>query len=561
MFPLRVPDNFEVLMMVQFFHDYQSITQLGKRSSSSVHLARSLSDPDADPVVIKIFNAINLEQEPEQEHFLQEVDYLKQLHHPHIIEVVGGGIERGHPYLVSTYAVRGSLRSQLDANGGAPLPLGRAIQVITEVGQALSYAHAWNILHARLKPENVLFGSNNEVMLADFMLESLVQGSTADTRPDLRTACYMAPEQFVHPYENGNVSEASDQYALGCLAYEVLTGTPPFTAAAFSTWELKHTSEEPAPLRVHNAALPTQVEAAVLKALAKDPADRHASVEAFMEALSVATVSLSIAAEETIILPSSSAPKSILKRWNPFRRRAMVLLPGAEMAQAVMQTIRRKMERSIWTGLLIVSLVVLGAGLIAQIAFARHVSADAHPVSSRVTPSATTTTLMVIEPTMPVTPTPVPPTPTPVPPTPTPVPFIPTPTSPPVLPTPTPTSAVTLVPTATSTPVMGPASTPTVTPTPQPTLVPTATPQPTLTPTATPQPQPTATPTPKPKQHSTSTATPTPTPKYGQSPSVEASPTAVSTVEPTPTATPTVNLSPTVVPTIELSPVSTCPAC
>lgn len=532
--------------MAQFFHDYQCIAQLGKRSSSSVQLAQSLSDPDAEPVVIKIFNAINLEQEPEHEHFLQEVDYLKQLHHPHIIEVVEGGIERGHPYLVSAYAARGSLRSLLDANGSAPLPLERAIRVITEVGQALSYAHAWNIVHARLKPENVLLGPNDEILLADFMLESLVQGSTADTRPDLRTACYMAPEQFVPPYENENVSEASDQYALACLAYEVLTGAPPFTAAAFSTWELKHTSEEPAPLRVHNAALPTQVDAAVLKALAKDPADRHDSVETFIEALAVATASLSIAAEETIILPSSSAPKSLLKRWNPFRRTTTPSLPGAEMAHAVVQTIRRKMERSLWIGLLIACLVVLGAGLMAQIAFAHHVSADAHLASTRATPGATTTTLMVVEPTTPATPTPVPPTSTPVP-------YIPAPTPPPALPTPTPTSAVTLVPTPTSlpaatpTPVIGTISTATPTPKPQPTVTPTATtqPQPPVTPTATPTPKSHLTPTPTPK-----------TKKRGQTPSVASSPTVVSTVEPSPT--PTVNLLPTFVPTVESSPISGC---
>jgi serine/threonine protein kinase len=548
MFPSRIPDNSEVLMMVQFFHDYQCIAQPGKRSSCSVHLAQSLSDPDADPVVIKIFNTINLEQEPEQEHFLQEVNYLKQLHHPHILEVIGGGIERGHPYIVSVYAARGSLRSRLDAGKLASLPLQRAIQVITEIGQALSYAHAWNILHARLKPENVLFGPNDEVLLADFTLESLVQGSTADTRPDLRTACYMAPEQFVHPYKNGNVSEASDQYALACLAYEVLTGAPPFMAAAFSTWELKHTAEEPVPLRAHNPALPTLVEAAVLKALTKDPAERHASVAAFVEALSVVSMSTSIAVEETIILPSSSTPKNMLKRWNPFRRAAAV--PGAKMRQAGIQKVRRKKERSLWMGLFIVSLLVLGGGLVAQIAFARYGSADAHSVSPRVTPGATTTTLMVVEPTMPVTPMPVPPTPTPMPSTPTPVLFIPTPTSPPALPIPTPTSAVTLVPTATPSPVVGVVATRTPSPVPQPTLTPT--PQPTLTPTptatATPQVQPTATATPQPKHHST------PTTKHGQTPSVESSPTATSTVEPTPTTT--VDLLPTLVPVVESSPPS-----
>jgi serine/threonine protein kinase len=324
MHPLRVQDNSEVLMMGQFFHGYQLIAQPDKRSSSSVHLAQSTFDPTSDPVVIKIFTTINLERELEQELFLQEVEYLQQLHHPHIIDVLGGGIERGHPYLVSVYAPHGSLRDQLDAATFAALPLERGVQVITQVGQAMVYAHAWNILHTRLKPENVLFSANDEVLLADFALESLAQGSAPDTRPDLRTACYMAPEQFISTHYrdgNENVSEASDQYALACLAYEVLSGAPPFMAAAFSTWEIKHTSEDPVPLRVHNSDVPVRVEVAVLKALAKDPIERHASIEAFIEELMAASVSAPVTVEETAIRLYSSAPKSMLERWNPFKKK------------------------------------------------------------------------------------------------------------------------------------------------------------------------------------------------------------------------------------------------
>jgi serine/threonine protein kinase len=560
--------------MAQFLHNYQLIAQIGKRSASSVHLAQSLLDPTLEPVAVKVFNTINLEQE--QEHFLQEVSYLKQLRHPHILPVLDGGIERGHPCLVSAYAAHGSLRSRLS---DIPLELERAMRMIVQLGEALSYAHAWNILHAHLKPENVLLGADDEVLLADFMLESLVEGNTPDTRPDLRTACYMAPEQF-----SGKASEASDQYSLACLAYELLTGSPPFVAAAYSTWKLKHTSEEPMPLRVHNRAIPVAVETAVLKGLAKDPAERHVSIEAFVEVLNGALINIAMAADDTLILPVSPAPKSLFPFLDLVKSYALLVGPKikqltrplrARLRLALRPLGKSKLARRIRTGLLIAGLSVLGIGLVSQFVIAQYTPAEASRASSHITPTATTVTILdpavsskptaaptvTVIPITPVassgdsilavipTPTPIPPTPTPVPtPKPTPKPT-PTPTS---VATPTPVATLTPTPTATptvplatpvlATPVSTPlaASVPTATPSPV-AVVPTPTPKSAsaqaVTPTPTPRPIPTPTPTPRPIPTKAPTPTPTPTQEPTPTPTPTAAPT--STQEPTPTTAPT----------------------
>src|SRR5690349_18510536 len=150
--------------MTQFFDNYQFITPLGRRISSSVHLARSTSKYASDIFAVKMFNTVKLQKAQEQQDFLRRVNVLKQLHHPHILPVWEGGIEEksDRPYLVSAYAAHESLRSDLDTTNPTPLLLERALQVIAQIGQALTYAHARNILHARLKPENVLFGVDDE---------------------------------------------------------------------------------------------------------------------------------------------------------------------------------------------------------------------------------------------------------------------------------------------------------------------------------------------------------------------------------------------------------------
>jgi serine/threonine protein kinase len=391
--------------MMQFFHDYQLIAPLGRRLSSSVHLARSTSDPASDSIAIKIFNTVSLLKAQEQQDFLQKVYELKQLHHPHILEVQEGGIEEksGRPYLVSAYAAHRSLRRCLDApnadtSNPAPLPLKRALQVIAQIGRALSYAHARNILHAHLKPENVLFGVDDEVLLADFTLEGQGGRNTSGIWPLVDMACYMAPEQF-----NGKVSEASDQYALACMAYELLTGQTPFTATAFSTWKLKHAAEVPVALTIHNPALPIHVQVAVLKALSKDPAQRYPDIEAFIEALTtpLKSVSTSSYGDLTAFL-SEPVENGVMTGQRSFFDKAVnILSPEVErkkakqlsangasiaMMRTTLLSIRDRMKAHNRIGLYLVVLLILAAGPGSLFMFILSMP----PENNRIAPSRTT---------------------------------------------------------------------------------------------------------------------------------------------------------------------------
>lgn len=257
--------------MSQTFSDYQLVKQLARKNSSCVYLARSLKEP-SDEVIFKVFNTIRLNEEQEQKNFLQEVHLLKQLHHPYILPLLGGGIEEGYPFLVSKYVPLGSLRSSINSSSPMYTSLNEAVQIIVRVGQALSYAHTWKRLHTNIKPENILFDSDGRAVLADFALHSMMTSNIPIQQPEPHSACYIAPEQQV-----GHTSRESDQYALGCIAYELLSGHPPFT------WQ---SLEEAPPLLSQLVPdLPEYIEAAIDKALAKDPSERHASITTFIEAL------------------------------------------------------------------------------------------------------------------------------------------------------------------------------------------------------------------------------------------------------------------------------------
>ena len=241
-------------------------------------------------VAIKFIHAY-LNTPQQQATFHQEAQTLFKLRHPNIVRLLDFGIDDDSPYLVSEYAPGGSLRDYLAQQTSQPLPLQGALYIMAQVGHALAYVHSQGIIHRDLKPENILFDRDGRALLADFgiaRVKRTVSASgvgSAGSLIGLGTPPYMAPEQF-----KGKKEEAlpqSDQYALGCIAYELLTGQLPFTADNIAAYGFQHMYNPPDPLRLHNSTLPLRVEQAVLTALAKDPGDRHTNVEAFLVALGI----------------------------------------------------------------------------------------------------------------------------------------------------------------------------------------------------------------------------------------------------------------------------------
>jgi serine/threonine protein kinase len=269
-------------MLERQIGNYVIMAEIASGTFGSVYLAKHTILHDRSPVALKLLHT-HLGSEKERERFFQEARFLDKLRHPHILPLEDTGLYEGFPYLVVEYAANGSLRDRLCQYPSQPLPIGEALTILSQIAQALQYAHDQkNIVHRDLKPANILFNANGEAVLADFgiavVLEQTRRVEVEGTPP------YMAPEQF-----QGEVSKKSDQYALGCIAYELLTGRRPFEAPNNYAMGYKHVHELPIPPTQLNPNLPKYVEQAILKAMAKQRKDRYSDISAFITALQISS--------------------------------------------------------------------------------------------------------------------------------------------------------------------------------------------------------------------------------------------------------------------------------
>jgi len=221
-----------------------------------------------------LFSALPQQQIP------HEISLLKNLNHPNILRLLDYGTEADTPYLVFEYTPNGTLRDRHPRGSQVPLPT--VIEYVKQVASALQYIHDQGIIHRDVKPENMLLGNNGNVLLSDFGIAIAYPGTTA-TSP-AGTGRYMAPEQF-----RGAAVPASDQYSLGVVIYEWLTGRPPFTEGDFIKLAYQHSLEPPPPLTAINPTIPRDVEQVVLIALEKDPQRRFRTMRAFARAFEQAS--------------------------------------------------------------------------------------------------------------------------------------------------------------------------------------------------------------------------------------------------------------------------------
>jgi ABC-type transport system substrate-binding protein/serine/threonine protein kinase len=216
----------------------------------------------------------------EAEHFYQEAETIAKLSHPSIIRILDFDVRDGTPFLVMDYAQGGSLRQRYPKGSLVPLP--HIVSFVKQVAAALQYAHDKKFIHRDVKPENMLIGQHQEVLLSDFGIATIAHSTSslsASAEGTSGTLAYMAPEQI-----EGHPRAASDQYALGVVVYEWLCGERPFEGSV-SELIAQHLSMPPLPLHERMPAIPIEVEQVVLRALAKDPKARFASVADFASAL------------------------------------------------------------------------------------------------------------------------------------------------------------------------------------------------------------------------------------------------------------------------------------
>ena len=250
--------------------------------------------------------------------FEREAKSLAKLSHPNIVKVHDYGEHEGSPYLVMEYMPGGTLRKIL----GKPVPWQIALRLLLPVARAVEYAHQRGIVHRDIKPANILITENGDPMLSDFGIAKLFETDQTThltgTGMMIGTPEYMAPEQW-----DGKSTPQSDLYSLGIVLYEMVTGRKPYIADTPVSLLLKQATEPLPPPRQFAADLPEGMEHLLIKALARDPRDRFADINALiqsMEALLMSAptaqpqrVNLNATSRETLIEPavaSSSMSKS-----------------------------------------------------------------------------------------------------------------------------------------------------------------------------------------------------------------------------------------------------------
>jgi serine/threonine protein kinase len=223
--------------------------------------------------------------------FEQEAKVLANLLHPYILPVHDYGEANGYTYIVMPFVESGTLADLLK---GGPLLLPQMRRIISQVGDALDYAHSRGVIHRDVKPSNVLIDQRGNCLLTDFGIAKMVQGSIHFTRTGgiVGTPAYMSPEQI----QGEELDGRSDVYSLGIMLYEMATGRPPYRAETPPAILVKHLHDPLPPPRSLNATLPDAVERVILKSLAKRREDRYSSAADMVRALQLAIPDTMLAA-------------------------------------------------------------------------------------------------------------------------------------------------------------------------------------------------------------------------------------------------------------------------
>lgn len=259
---------------------YSIERELGQGGMSVVYLARD--EKHDRQVAIKVLRR-DIAAALGPERFLQEIQIAARLQHPHIVPLYDSGVADGALYYVMPNVEGESLRERLKRE--TQLPIDEALAITRQVAQALSYAHSHGVVHRDIKPANILL-TGGEAVVADFGIARALSVATAQRLTTsgiaIGTPTYMSPEQGSGVE---SIDGRSDQYSLGCVLYEMLSGDPPFTGPTMQMVIARHMSEQVPSLRVVRPSVSHGLQAVIETALAKVPADRFATANDFIDAL------------------------------------------------------------------------------------------------------------------------------------------------------------------------------------------------------------------------------------------------------------------------------------
>lgn len=344
---------------------YRIIRKLGSGGFADVYQAEHIYLNTS--AAVKLLNA-NLASWDIQ-NFHNEAKTIARLVHPHIVRILDFGIEASVPYLVMEYAPNGTMRQRYPR--GTKVPLSLVVMYVKQIASALQYAHTQRLIHRDVKPENLLLGRDNGLLLGDFGAALLTHTSSMlSTQKVIGTISYMAPEQL-----EGKPAPASDQYALAIVAYEWLSGHCPFQGTLAEVHNLQ-LYEPPPSLCAQIPMFSPAVEYVIMKALSKRHEQRFVSVQAFAEALEQASLRVQAslgplylaAGEGTQGYAAALATEAVLAP-SPLPPTIAVPTPVQPLFETVMgdapEPVRKRLSRRVFLGSVIGLTAIVGSGALA----------------------------------------------------------------------------------------------------------------------------------------------------------------------------------------------------
>ena len=256
---------------------YRVIDRIGAGGMADVYLAHD--ELLGREVAVKILHERFASDEEFVERFRREASAAAQLSHPNVVAIFDRGSWNGTYYIAMEYVPGQTLKSLIRERG--PLPPDEAIDIAIQVLRAASFAHRHGVIHRDIKPHNVILGEEGRVKVTDFGIARAGNSEMTHTGSIMGTAQYLSPEQA----QGAEVTAAADIYAVGVLLYELLSGAVPFDGESAVAIALQHLSAAPTRIAERNPAIAPELEAVVMRALAKSPQDRYASAEELILAL------------------------------------------------------------------------------------------------------------------------------------------------------------------------------------------------------------------------------------------------------------------------------------